>query len=117
MGIEMRWLQAGVENAPHLRSQFVINANAAEEHRAPELRHGDGKWRFADQHQMDADIERGDSPAPERTARQSRAGGHQRGGGEDTAAVRFDDSLIHVAREAEVVGVNHQFAHVRTGRA
>ena len=31
MGIEMRGLQTGVENAPHLRAQFVINANAAEQ--------------------------------------------------------------------------------------
>ena len=31
-------------------------------------------------------------------------------------AMRLYDSGIDVAREAEVVGVNHQFAHVRTGR-
>ena len=77
----------------------------------------DGKRRLAHQNQMDADIERRILARQADGIVKRRAGSHQRGGGEDAFAVRLDNSLIHVAREAEVVGVNHQFAHVRTGRA
>ena len=115
--IEMRGLQTGVEDAAHLRLQLVIDANAAERHGARELRDGRGKGRLAHQHQMDADIERRVLAGQADRIVKRRAGGHQRGCGEDALAVRFDNPLIHVAREAEVVGVNHQFAHVRTGRA
>ena len=66
---------------------------------------------------MDADIERRIFAGQTYGVVKRRAGGHERGGGEDALAVRFDNSLIHVAREAEIVGINHQFAHVRTGRA
>jgi hypothetical protein len=36
-----------------------------------------------------------------------RAGGHQRGGSQDSAVVGFDNALIHVVGEAEIVGVHH----------
>ena len=66
---------------------------------------------------MDADIERRVFARQAYGVVKRGAGGHERGGSKDAVAVRFDNSSIHVAREAEVVGVNHQFAHVRTGRA
>ena len=34
--------------------------------------------------------------------------GHQGGGGEDAVAVGFDDALIDVRREAEIVGVDDE---------
>ena len=117
VGIEMRGIQTGVEDAPHLRAQFFINANAAEQHRAHKLSHGDGKWRLADQDQVNANIERRVFASQTYGVVKRGAGGHERSRGEDAVAVGFDNSSIHVAREAEVVGVNHQFAHVRTGRA
>ena len=36
------------------------------------------------------------------------AGGHQRGGGENALAMRVDDAVVDVAREAEIVGVRDQ---------
>ncbi len=115
--IEMRGLQTGVKDAPHLRTQFVINVNAVEQHRAHKLSDGDGKWRLANQDQVNPDIQRRGFARQTYGVVKRRAGGHERGGRKDTFAVRFDNSSIHVAREAEVVGVNHQFAHVRTSRA
>ena len=37
-----------------------------------------------------------------------RAVGHQGGGGENAAAMRFHDALVHVRREAEIVRVDYQ---------
>jgi hypothetical protein len=37
-----------------------------------------------------------------------RAGGHDRGGGEDALPMGVDDSVVDVAREAEVIGVRDQ---------
>ena len=81
--IQVRRLETGVENAPNLRDQFVIDADAAESQSAREL--GDGRWkrRLADQHQVDADIERGILAREADGVVECRAGGHQRGGGED----------------------------------
>ena len=67
---------------------------------------------------MAADIERRSFLAPAHGVVKGRAGGHQRGRGENAVAVRFDDSLIHVAREAEVVGVdNYTSLHLRSEQA
>ena len=99
---------------PHLRRQFLVRPDVAPRQRAQQLRHGERK-RFAgdqrapaDQHQVAADIER------RRFARQPHgvfkgfAVGHQRGGGQNAAAVRFHDALVDVRRETEIVGIHHQ---------
>ena len=51
----------------------------------------------ADQHQVAADIERRGLARQAHGVVESGAVGHQRGGGEDAVAVRFDDALVHVA--------------------
>ena len=59
MGIQMRRAQAGVDNAPDLLDQFLVDTNSAERHGAHQLRDGERKSGRSDQHQMAADIERG----------------------------------------------------------
>ena len=43
--------------------------------------------------------------------------GHQSCGGQDAIAVRFDDPFIHVAREAEIIGVDDQPDHIKKSPA
>src|SRR6185369_11248786 len=50
--VEMRGLQPGVEDAPYLRLQLVVDTNAARHNGACELSDGRREGRVADKHQM-----------------------------------------------------------------
>src|SRR5665213_1810899 len=57
MRVEMSRPKAGIEDAPYLRSQFLVNADALQRHRQHQLRHSEGKRSRAHQHQAAADVE------------------------------------------------------------
>ena len=114
MGIEMRGAHSGVQNAPDLGAQLVEHADLAAGHGREQFRDGRRK-RLAGQrrtpshqYQMRADIERGSFARQPHGVVEPLAIRHQRGCRENAAAMRFHNPLVHVGREAEIVGVDHQ---------
>ena len=84
-----------------------MDANTAEGHGACELSHGSRKRRLTHQNQVNADIKRRVFVSEAHGVAEGRTGRHQRGGGKDASAMGLDDTLVDVARETEIVGVNH----------
>ena len=61
-----------------------------------------------DQHEMAAQVKRGIlGSQPDRIV-EGGAVGHQRSRSENAALVRFDNSLVHILRKAEVIRVDDQ---------
>src|SRR5580704_6407343 len=60
------------------------------------------------QHKMTADIERGRLARQPYRIVEGCAIGHQRSGGENTAAVRVHNSAVHIGGETEIVRVDYQ---------
>ena len=112
VGIQMRRLQPGIENATDLAEQFFIDADLAESYPAHEQGHGSRKRGIAYQYQMSSDIERRMRASQAHGVVESGAGSHQSCRGQDALAVSLDDALVDVARKAEVVGVDDEFSHV-----
>ena len=63
------------------------------------------------QHQMAADVERGDFARKHHCVVKRGAVRHESSGREDASGMSFDDARVHVARESEVVGVDQQGPH------
>jgi len=62
----------------------------------------------ADQHQVAANIERGSFVREANRVVEGGAVGHQGGGRQDAPLMSFHDALVHIGREAEVIGVDYQ---------
>ena len=112
-----RWVgrEARVHDAPHLRAQLLVRPDLAPRQRRQQLRHasaGSGlpvsERAAADQHQVAPISSEGVSRASRTRVVEGLAVGHQGGGGEDAAAVRFHDAFVDVGRETEIVRVDHQ---------
>jgi len=105
--IEMRGPQACADNALDLRRQLIIDSDAGDGDIPHELRHRWSKRRFTHQHQVTTHVERRVLLRQTDGVIKGGAGGHQRGGGQDALAMRFDDSLIDIPCKAEVIGVDY----------
>ncbi len=114
MRVEVRGLKAGIDDAPHLRVQFPFNRKLAPRQREQQVFHvarvgAAGDQRFpAHQHEVTSDVERRRGLSQFHRVIESRAVGHQRGGGQNAVAVCLYDALVDVAGEAEVIRVDHQ---------
>ena len=112
MGVQVRRQNAGVEHAPNLRRQFVIRFECARGRPLESKRlsvSGSGPPKIAlNQHEVASQVElriltgQADGVVERAPVR------HQRRGGEYSVAVRLDNSGIHIAREAEVIGVDEK---------
>ena len=111
--VDVTGLDACVDDLAHLRMQMAIRRELAEHDRSHQLRDGARKRWIADQHAVHADIKRRSFLRQAYGMIESRGRSHQRGRGEDALAMRADDALVHIGSEAEVVGVNDQFAQFR----
>src|SRR5262249_11979862 len=111
------------ENAADLCSQLFIDPNLAFQQRRYQLRDrlrkrppGD-QGLAADQHQVRADIERRRLAGQPQRIVKCGAIGHERRGGQDAVPVCLYDSLIHVRREPEIVGVHYELLAPHQNRA
>jgi hypothetical protein len=111
--IEVRGPEPGIENPTDLAQQFIVYVDAAESDRSRELGHGSRKGRLTDEYKVNTDIECRILASKAHRVVESRAGRHERSGGKNAFAMGLDDTLVDVARETEIVSVNHQPAHVR----
>ena len=100
---------------PHLRRQLVVRPDVAAGTAPPPVaaRWPEARCRVSSDcpptstrwQPISSD---GVSRAPAHRVVKGVAVGHQRGRGENAAAVRLHDAFVHVRREAEIVGIDHQ---------
>ena len=106
--VQMCWLEPSIQHSPDLTGQFVIDSDSAEGDR---LNQPGNRRRIAfraNQNEMNADIQTGILARQLYRVLESSASSHQRGGRKYAFPARMHDTLIDVAREAKVVGVDDQ---------
>ncbi len=96
---------------PHLRDQLVEDFDAPGRQGARQFEDGSRKRGSAHQYQVAAHVQRRILPRELHGVFEGLTGGHQSGRRQNSTAVRLDDPLIHIARKAEVIGIDHQALH------
>lgn len=107
MRIQMRGIQAGMENPVHLRPKLVVDANAFERDRVDQIRDRSGKSRRSHKNQVASDVERGVFFRQPHRILESSSWRHECGGSQDPVPVRFYDAAVHITCEAEIVGIDY----------
>jgi len=107
-------MDPGIADSTDLFLQFPIRTNLPFRQRREELRDGRGQSPSGDQRfaanedEMAPDVERWILPRQANSIVERVAVRHQSRCGEDSVAMSVDDSLVHVAREPEIIGVDDQ---------
>src|ERR1700722_7463930 len=108
MRIQMSGLNPGKLHLTHLSCQLIIDVDPAERDLPDQLSDGSWKTIAAHQDQMNSDVQRPILARQHYSVIERRARCHHRGCREYSLAMRMNDSVVHIARVAEIVGVGDQ---------
>ena len=117
VGVHVNRLQPRPDDAFDLRLQLRVRLQPPPPDRPDHLPHSarqrvaSDQRNAAHQHQMAANIQRRRLPSQHHCLIKRRAIRHNRRRRENALPVRGDDPRIHVARETEVIRIDHQRFH------